>query len=268
MAVPVTVDTLLPGDTYGDLPLLQGEAGKCLGVVGGGASAQAHTSGTEDQDGSSTSRAGASGLQKSRSGAEILFVDRQDFFAIRMDRAFISLLEAKAEALRRSGAFPPELWPEPDLLRLASAAKVRTARAGEELVKQRGLPTALFVILRGLCTIYKASDELSSLNHALREAREQLDSLSYVYSYHHSMRGGSKLPLPAGVRAMLRQETGMEVPPEGLGYSSQLGLVKEAPSGDDAFDHDVSDSPGKQAVSRVANEERMRRPHNVVPSSV
>lgn len=141
-----------------------------------------------------------------------------------MDRAFIALLEAKAEALRRTGAFPEDLWPEPDLLRLAAAAKVKTVRAGEELVRQRGLPTALFVLLRGLCTVYKASDELSSLNHALREAREQLDSLSYVYSYHHSMRGGSKLPLPPGVRAMLRQETGVDVPPEGLGYTTALGL--------------------------------------------
>lgn len=72
MAVPVTVDTLDPGDTYGELPLLQGEAGRCLGVVGGaGGAVHEHSGGLQTGRGGG----GEPGLHRARGGAEILFVE-------------------------------------------------------------------------------------------------------------------------------------------------------------------------------------------------
>jgi len=161
----IAVGQLRAGDIYGHLSLLFG-ASRTLTVM---------------SDGS----------------LELIVLPAADFYSMKLDGVFKAQLTRYMGVIKSTGAFTG--FSDEELLKLASTATLRSYAKGTVLVRQGDVPSALYVLTRGVVRAVKDTNVLGDLDRQVHEAETQLKGLEMGGTYHASMRHGAKLDFrPAG----------------------------------------------------------------------
>lgn len=155
MLVETTAGTLIGGDTFGELGLMEGSSGSRS------ASIYVHQA------------------------AELVSVDAAAFDSLGIHVLMDAVLEDKREAIRNSGVFrelPPSY--------LESAARFATIKEfgqGERLVRQGQHATCFFIMLRGICAVQQRLDMREELVRKRKKAASVVDNFERQYTYHHQV---------------------------------------------------------------------------------
>ncbi len=149
----VTLEELVPGDTVNELALLWGQQHATAVVA--------------------------------ETAALVVQVPASDFFVLGVDAISLQQLEERKALIRRSGAFP--FLSEDDLLQLATVSRTRVYHEGDVIVAQASLPAEACLLSRGMAGAFRFSDELASINTAIRRLADALSKANYGYRFHHNM---------------------------------------------------------------------------------
>ncbi len=159
----IAVGQLRAGDIYGHLSLLFG-ASRTLTVM---------------SDGS----------------LELIVLPAADFYSMKLDGVFKKQLTQYMDVIKSTGAFTG--FSNEELLKLASTATLRSYAKGTVLVRQGDVPSALYVLTRGVVRAVKDTNVLGDIDRQIEEAETELRGLQTGGTYHASMRRGAKLAFPS-----------------------------------------------------------------------
>jgi CRP-like cAMP-binding protein len=143
---------------------------------------------------------------------ELIVLPATDFYSMKLDGVFKAQLARHMGVIKATGAFAG--FSDEELLKLASTATMRSYAKGTTLVQQGDVPSALYVLTRGVVRAVKDTNILGDLDRQLAEAGTQLEALHAGGTYHASMRHGAKLAFPGhGEVAGQQSTTGFEASP-------------------------------------------------------
>lgn len=150
----ITVNTMGPGTVFGELGLIRGEnrTVSCVSVE----------------------------------PAEVLWIEREDFFRLKLDERFIEELRARERAMRSTGIFDD--LPDAEIAKLAAIALPQVFANGATIIKQGDAPDRLYVLRKGICKVYKAADREAHLLARLKAVKLKLLRVNMNAVYHHTLR--------------------------------------------------------------------------------
>lgn len=130
----------------------------------------------------------APGMFKSyyiQSMVELLMIGEKAFERLLLQPA-ISEFQRRLEIVRACGIFKD--WRRSDHVRLARMGVIRNIKRNEIILDQGSKPNFLYLILKGICKVYKQPNRTEMLVQKLKIAQEKAERHDLKYVFHHKLR--------------------------------------------------------------------------------